>query len=156
MRSDQNWGVSMVGQGQDFWNRTSGKKVPFWAFGVGHHVGKRKNNASGKIVLFGWFMVAHIVPKTSPCFDKFPIVSHVLGFSHAMFAMFYTVISSFFVFWWCFPKTHHTQPTAQNRQQKTQHTVHSTRHLFGAHFGWLWRLFPAKPSWSEAVWLGCL
>ena len=45
--------------------------------------------------------------------------------------------------------------------QYTAHHItshHTTPHfaLVWCSFWWSWRLFPAKPSWPEAVWLGCL
>ena len=68
-------------------NRTSGEKVPFWAFGTGHHVGKRRQNVGNWKTMrrgkrpFSVSLVSmtdHIVPKTesvfwqcSHCFPRF-------------------------------------------------------------------------------------
>ena len=50
-------------------------------------------------------------------------------------------------------------PALPSPTQTTDSTQHITSHhiwnLFGAHFGGDGVCFLAKPSWSEAVWLGC-
>ena len=82
----------------DLWIRTSGKKVPFWAFGlapsaenVDKSQGKRKNNALGKMTVFGlffcWPMDGHGVPK-----------------QESMFLVFHPLFPKFFLF---FPRYVH-------------------------------------------------
>ena len=82
----------------DLWNRTSGQKVPFWAFGIGPSaevVGKSqgevyKNNALGKndhVWTFFGSMDGHIVPTTEkPLFSLDGIAySAAVLFSETLF-----------------------------------------------------------------------
>ena len=105
---------------------TSGEKVPFWAVWVGTSgqnrrqiPGKRKNNASGKMAVFGLFFgprMAISCQKRRPCFDNFPVIScvfHIFSPHNTTQHTHHTTRISLCFLWFSvfFPHAHSTQHT---------------------------------------------
>ena len=124
----------------DLWIRTSGEKVPFLAFGigppaenVGKSQGKRKNNASGKMAVFGPFFgpwMAKSCQKRSPRFDIFPTVSRdffcifSLLCDHDLRLFYCPYLFTFLIFYYKKSTTQHTTYTILNHTH-----AHTQTHL---------------------------
>ena len=107
----------------------------FLAFGigppakiVGKSQGKRKNNASGNMAVFGPFFgpwVAIPCQRWRPCFDIFRMFSVFLDFSRLDDHVFQPVLFSIFIHFFIFFTTNIAQHSTQHTQYTTTH-AHTT------------------------------
>ena len=99
---------------------------------VGKSQGKRKNNASGKMAVFGPFFSVHGWPyrakKGRPCFDMFPMFLVFFVYLLTTFRpCFQPVLFSIFIDFLTFFTTNIAQHSTQHTQYTTTHTHTHTR-----------------------------
>ena len=119
----------------DLWNGTSGKQMPFWAFGIGPQVGKRrqipgemqKTTMRLEKCFFGSFfglVVDHIGHKKEFVFDKFLMFPA----SFCIYPRYFHQVLYYPCLFFFLDKQHTTDTTTDSTQYTTIHSTQHTQH----------------------------